>query len=215
MVDHAFATGCATLSGTASAFIRWDQTPIPVGADSWQVDFLASDSVNDLTLLSTVTTINGQHNFTETMFKGNVVISNYVQPISSNVAFPGNFGQNEFTDFYQSGNSLQFFWYGPNTTSIMASFTLELPVSMNATDVAAFFAPLVYGQPLQFQPFTESYFFVGQDDAGPNVMGAVNSSPCATALSLKLSDRILLTNACEVKFSLDGTDINPIMTTVG
>jgi hypothetical protein len=92
-------------------------------------------------------------------------------------------------------------------------------IPMNATDVTSFFAPLTPGQPIQFQTFPPngqgnlSYFYVGQDEAGPNLQGAFNSSPCATPESLALTNGIV-TNVCEAAFTGDeSTLLNPVMAT--
>jgi hypothetical protein len=208
MVIHSFATSCAALV-LPTMIIRWDSTPVPTGADAWQVEFEISDSVHDQTLVAALTTINGQHNFTVSYYKGSTLVSRQVSPLPSNIAFPGNFGQSEFTDFYYTGTQITFFWYAPHGASIMVSQALNVP-DITPTDVAAFFAPIQPAQPLQFSFFQDSYFFVGQDTSGPQVTGAVNQSPCATPESLSLSNGIN-TNACEVAFTVGTISLDDIM----
>ena len=209
MVIHAFAASCATLSIPAM-IIRWDSTPVPVGSDAWQVDFAISDSIHNQTIVAGLTTINGQHNFTVSFYQGSTLVSHAVSPITSAVAFPGNFGQQEFTDFYYTANNqITFFWYAPHAGSIMVSQAITVP-HITPTDVAAFFAPIQPGQPLQFNFFEDSYFSVGQDTTGPQVAGQSNQSPCATHESFSLSNNID-TNACEVAFTLGTAGLDATM----
>jgi len=198
MVIHAFAASCAALS-VPTMIVRWDSTPVPVGSDSWQVEFAISDSVHNQTIVAALTTIDGQHNLTVSVYHGSTLASSQVSHVKANIAFPGNFGQSEFTDFYYTGSQLNFFWYAPHAAFIMVSQAVGVP-KITATDVVAFFAPIHPSQPLQFNFFQDGYFFVGQDTAGPQIAGAVNQSPCSTPLSLHLSNNID-TNACADVFT--------------
>jgi hypothetical protein len=210
MVVHAYAAGCAALTGTPTMIIRWDSTPVTSG-DSWQVVFAVSDSIHNETLVATATTIEGQHNFTETFYVGSTVASHQVVRIPSSVEFPGDFGRQEFTDFYMPSGEVTFFWYTPHAGAIQAFGSLNIP-HMTPTDVAVFFAPIKSGQPLSFNLFRDGYFDVGQQSgqSGPVVEGAFNSSPCATPLSLALSNNIN-TNACEESFTAGGTSLTVAM----
>jgi hypothetical protein len=208
MVIHAFAASCAPLT-IPTMTVRWDSTPVPVGSDAWQVELAISDSVHNETLVAALTTINGQHNFTVSFYQGSTLTSRQVSPVPSNVAFPGNFGQQEFTDFYYTGSQITFFWYAPHAAFIMVSQSLNVP-RITPTDAAVFFAPLQPAQPLQFSFFQDSYFMVGQDAAGPQIAGAVNHSPCATPLSLHLSNNID-TNACEDAFTAAASTLDETM----
>ncbi len=194
LVDHVYsqALGCLPLT-IATGIVRWDTTPLPMSGDSWQLVFIMSDYLHNYTDIAAFTTINGAHNVTNTVMKAGVVVSHVTRPILSTVAFPGDFKDQEFTDFYSDGDGMQFFWYAPHAAAIQWTGTVNLPLlspAFTPSDVVMFLAPLAIGTPLNFSPFSLGYFYVGQQGGAPGtvpVTTSVNTSPCATPVSTALS----------------------------